>query len=270
LLSVEGVDVYYGGVRALRDLSLEVGAGEMVALLGANGAGKTTTLRAISGLVRPRRGRILFEGKPIEHVPAQDIVRLGISHLPEGRGIFARLSVLENLRMGGYVHRRDVGRFSDDLERVFTYFPRLRERQSQLAGSLSGGEQQMLALGRALVSRPKLLMIDELSLGLAPLIVQQLFAILGAINQDGLTILLVEQYVNLALEASSRAYVLGKGQVTVSGASSQLLADAALVKSSYLGGSVTTTDAPERPVRKPRTRATASAQSSAVRAGRKQ
>jgi branched-chain amino acid transport system ATP-binding protein len=235
LLSVEGIDVYYGGVQALRGVDIAVAEGELVALVGPNGAGKSTLLQSISGLVRPRRGRIVFEGRPIGAVPPQDIVRLGVCQLPEGRGIFARLSVLENLRMGAYVHRADSRGFADAVERVFGYFPRLEERSGQLAGSLSGGEQQMLALGRALVSRPRLLMIDELSLGLAPIIVAKLFEILKQINADGLTVLLIEQYVNLALEASQRAYVINKGRIVSSGRSADLLADRELVRSAYLG-----------------------------------
>ena len=235
MLQVDGVDVYYGGVQALRGISIEVGEGEVVALVGANGAGKSTTLRAISGLVRPKRGEVRFGGRPLNDVAPQEIVRLGLSHVPEGRGIFAKLTVRENLRMGTYTHRADRLRSAEDLERVLELFPRLAERIEQRAGSLSGGEQQMLALARALVSRPRLLMVDELSLGLAPLIVQQLFGIVRDINRDGVAILLVEQYVNLALEASERAYVLGKGRVVASGKSRDLLADNELVRSSYLG-----------------------------------
>ena len=253
MLEVDGVDVYYGGVQALRGVSLEVAEGEVVALVGAHGAGKSTTLRTISGLVRPKRGQVRFDGRRIDDVAPQEIVRLGLSHVPEGRGIFAKLTVRENLRMGTYTHRSERARSIEDIDRVLEVFPRLSERIEQRAGSLSGGEQQMLALARALVSRPRLLMVDELSLGLAPLIVQQLFGIVRDINRDGVAILLVEQYVNLALEASSRAYVLGKGRVVVSGKSRDLLADNELVRSSYLGRAGQTSSNGKRSRKKVRT-----------------
>lgn len=236
MLSVESIDVFYGNIRALKGVSLEVKDGEMVALLGSNGGGKTTTLKTISGLLRPSAGNITYDGKEITSTPPQQIVGLGIAQVPEGRGIFPTLSVLENLRMGGFLHRRN-GKLKDGVERVFSFFPRLSERQNQLAGTLSGGEQQMLALGRALLSEPKVLLIDEPSLGLAPLLVQQLFENLREINrQEGTAMLLVEQFVNLALRYVSRAYVLVKGEVRMSGDSRSLLEDTDLVGASYLGG----------------------------------
>lgn len=238
MLSVDGIDVFYGNIRALTSVTLEVQDGEMVALVGSNGAGKTTTLKTISGLLRPRSGSITYDGHEIATMPPQEIVALGIAQVPEGRGIFPSLSVMENLRMGGYVQRRN-GKLREGVDRVFSFFPRLAERQSQLAGTLSGGEQQMLALGRALLSRPKVLLIDEPSLGLAPLLVQQLFDNLKEINrQEGTAMLLVEQFVNLALRYVSRAYVLVKGEVRMSGDSQSLLEETDLVGASYLGGDV--------------------------------
>ena len=236
LLTGDGIDVLYGHIRALRDVSLRVEPGEVVALVGSNGAGKTTTLRTISALLTPIRGEIHFDGKRIDHMAPEDVVALGIAHLPEGRGIFPSLSVEENLRMGFYTRRSDRSAWSTNSERVTTLFPRLRERGGQPAGTLSGGEQQMLALARALIIQPRLLMVDELSLGLAPVVVQQLFTTLREINEQGTTVLLVEQYVNLALKVASRAYVLEKGHVRLEGSAADLLADGELVRSSYLGG----------------------------------
>lgn len=236
MLSVEGVDVFYGNIQAIRQVSLEVRDGEMVSLIGPNGAGKTTTLKTISGLLRPTAGSVSFEDQPIDKIAAQKIVELGVAQVPEGRGLFPGLSVLENLRMGHFVRRRD-GNLKEGLDLVFEHFPRLAERRSQLAGTLSGGEQQMMVMGRALLSRPKLLLVDEPSLGLAPVIVQQLFHILADINKrEGMAMLLVEQFVQLALRYTSRAYVLAKGEVTLVGDSAELLRNTDLVSASYMGG----------------------------------
>jgi branched-chain amino acid transport system ATP-binding protein len=235
LLHVNSIDVFYGQVQALRAVSLHVGRGEMVALIGANGAGKTTTLRAISGLVAPRSGSIGFAGAAIDGLPAHEVVRVGINHLPEGRDLFPTLSVVDNLRMGYWPRRHDRTGLRPAMDHVMDLFPRLRERSHQAAGTLSGGEQQMLGVARALMSAPKLLLVDELSLGLAPLVVQQLFEVLAAVNATGTAVLLVEQFVHMALEHTHRAYVLTKGEVVAAGPSRDLLADPALVES-YLGG----------------------------------
>jgi branched-chain amino acid transport system ATP-binding protein len=235
LLEVEDIDVYYGQIQALRGVSLHIAAGEMVALIGANGAGKTTTLRTISGLLAPRRGAISFEGRRIDGLPAQEVVRRGLTHLPEGRELFPSLTVAENLRMGYWTKRSEKAGLRPALDHVMDMFPRLRERASQAAGTLSGGEQQMLGVARALMSSPRLLVVDELSLGLAPLIVAQLFEVLRAVNGEGTAILLVEQFVHMALQNTHRAYVLAKGAVVTSGPSADLLRDPALVES-YLGG----------------------------------
>jgi len=242
LLEVEAIDVFYGQIQALRHVSLYVAQGEMVALVGANGAGKTTTLRTISGLLSPRRGKISFEGRSIQGQPAQEVVKRGITHLPEGRDLFPSLSVAENLRMGYWPRRSDGHGLRPAMDHVMDLFPRLRERSAQAAGTLSGGEQQMLGVARALMSSPKLLIVDELSLGLAPLIVAQLFDVLKAVNREGTAVLLVEQFVHMALGNTDRAYVLTKGEVVASGASAALLKDPALVES-YLGGEVEPTAA---------------------------
>jgi branched-chain amino acid transport system ATP-binding protein len=238
LLQISDVSVSYGAVQAVRELSLEVREGEMVALLGANGAGKTTTLRTVSGLLRPTAGTISFAGRCIDGMPAHQVVGLGIAHVPEGRELFPSLTVLENLRLGYWSRRRGVGDYQERLDWVMGHFPRLRERAAQAAGSLSGGEQQMLVMGRALMSSPRLLLADELSLGLAPMIVEQLFEILRGINEEGTAVLLVEQFVHLALEHTHRAYVLAKGRVTLARASADLKDDPDLV-ASYLGGQQT-------------------------------
>src|ERR671932_1692788 len=231
LLELRDVEARYGQIRALHGVSLRVDAGEIVSVLGANGAGKTTTLRAISGTVR-RGGEIVLAGEPLRRRAPEAIARLGVAHVPEGRGTFAELSVWENLRLGAYARR---GPLDEDAERVFAFFPRLRERRDQQAGTLSGGEQQMLALGRAMMARPRLLLLDEPSLGLAPLVVQEIFEALRRMNeQDGLTVLVVEQNANLALDASARAYVLESGRVAVAGSSDELRKDES-VRRSYLG-----------------------------------
>jgi branched-chain amino acid transport system ATP-binding protein len=235
LLEIEAIDVFYGPIQALRGVSMHVAAGEMVALVGANGAGKTTTLRTISGLLVPRRGSISFEGRPVEGLPAQEVVRRGITHLPEGRELFPSLSVLENLRMGYWPKRSDKAGLRPAVDRAMDLFPRLRERSGQAAGTLSGGEQQMLGVARALMSSPRMLVVDELSLGLAPMVVSQLFDVLRQINRDGTAVLLVEQFVHMALQNTHRAYVLAKGSVVANGPSDDMLRDPALVES-YLGG----------------------------------
>lgn len=234
LLEVKEINVFYGAIQALRGISLHVEEGEMVALVGANGAGKTTTLRTISGLLPPTTGSITFDGESIAGLPAFDVVDRGIAHLPEGRELFSGLSVLENLRLGYWAKRKDKSKLQSQLDVVMDHFPRLRERSGQAAGTLSGGEQQMLGVARALMSSPRLLIVDELSLGLAPMIVSQLFEILDEVNREGTSVLLVEQFVHLALEHTKRAYVLQKGDVVLEGTSSELLADPSLV-ASYLG-----------------------------------
>jgi branched-chain amino acid transport system ATP-binding protein len=258
LLEVNGIDVFYGHIQALRNVSLRVDEGEFVALIGANGAGKTTTLRTISGLLRPLSGTITIDGKRVDKMRPEQIVGLGVSHLPEGRGMFPSLTVEENLKMGYYTKRSDRKKWKAGVERVTALFPRLKERWSQAAGTMSGGEQQMLALGRALLPGPRLLMVDELSLGLAPVVVQQLFQLLQEINRDGTTILLVEQYVNQALRIAHRAYVLEKGSVTIEGNAKQLLESSDLVQASYMGGHAHAPDGngskKPAPARKKRTR----------------
>jgi branched-chain amino acid transport system ATP-binding protein len=230
LLQLDRVEARYGPVKALHGISLEVGEGELVAVLGANGAGKTTTLRAVSGTVR-RSGDVLFAGSKLPRRP-DAAARAGIAHVPEGRGTFSELSVWENLRLGAYARRGGV---KEDAQRVFSYFPRLEERKSQQAGTLSGGEQQMLALGRAMMARPKLVLLDEPSLGLAPMLVKEIFVVLDKLRTDeGMSILVVEQNANLALAHAARAYVLEVGNVVVSGASEELRADES-VRRSYLG-----------------------------------
>ena len=234
VLGLSGVEVAYGSIVALRDLSFEVAEGEIVTLLGANGAGKTTTLRAISGLHPPRRGTVTFDGRQIERLAAHEVAGLGIGHVPEGRRIFPRMTVLENLEMGAYSRR---GGIRDDLRRVYALFPLLEERQRQHGGTLSGGEQQMLAIGRALMNRPRLLLLDEPSMGLAPLIVQQIFAIISEIRTLGTTILLVEQNASQALRLADRGYVMENGSIVFSDRAEVLLADER-VRAAYLGEGV--------------------------------
>ena len=236
LLEVNDLVVHYGPIQALRDVSFRVAAGEMVALVGANGAGKTTTLRAVSGLLAPTSGRIELNGERIDGLPAHKIVAHGVAHLPEGRELFGGMTVLENLRLGAWANGSDDATTSERLDEMFSLFPRLRERASQAAGTLSGGEQQMLGVARALMSSPRLLLIDELSLGLAPKVVAQLFEILAEVNQRGTAVLIVEQFVHMALRHTDRAYVLAKGQVVMDGPSDELLVDAGLVET-YLGQS---------------------------------
>jgi branched-chain amino acid transport system ATP-binding protein len=233
LLELKGVDALYGRVRALRGVTINVDQGEVVALIGSNGAGKTTTLRTISGLMHPPSGSIRFDGKDISRMPAHDIVGLGICQSPEGRRLFPRMQVIDNLRMGAFL-RNDSAGIQKDMERVFELFPRLKERTTQLAGTLSGGEQQMLAIGRALMSKPKLLMLDEPSLGLAPILVETIFQIVREINAQGIPILLVEQNAHKALEVAHRAYVLETGSIVQSGSGKELL-DSPDVQRAYLG-----------------------------------
>ena len=232
MLRLDALDVYYGEIHALRGVALEVREREIVALLGNNGAGKSTTLKAVSGLLRPRRGTISFENTPLTGVAAHDIVARGIAHVPEGRRIFNRLTVRENLTMGAYL--RHDGRVAGDLDRVFDLFPRLKERISQVAGTLSGGEQQMLAIGRALMANPRLLLLDEPSMGLAPVLVEQIFATIDSINRQGTTILLVEQNAAMALSIAHRGYVLETGVIVLTGSAAEL-ADNADVRRAYLG-----------------------------------
>jgi branched-chain amino acid transport system ATP-binding protein len=239
LLELHDVEVFYGRIQAINGLSFTVGEGEVVTLIGANGAGKTTTLKAISGVRPVAGGKVLFDGRDITHLAPHKRVELGICQAPEGRGIFPGMSVLENLEMGCYT-RRDAGQTrQQDLERVFTLFPRLAERQVQMGGTLSGGEQQMLAIGRALMARPRLLLLDEPSMGLAPMLIAQIFTIITEINEQGTTILLVEQNAAQALSRAHRAYVLETGRIVKEGGGGEMLDDEA-VQAAYLGGDVGT------------------------------
>ncbi len=234
MLTLEGVAARYGRITVLDGVSLTVGAAEFVCLIGANGAGKTTTLKTISGLVRAAAGRILFDGQEIQGLPPQEILRRGIAHCPEGRRVFPHMTVWENLEMGAYV-RSDTGQVAADLERVFTHFPILAERHRQAAGTLSGGEQQMLAIGRALMARPRLILFDEPSLGLAPTLVEAVFQIIVGIQREGTTVLMVEQNAWMALQIATRAYVMETGRITLEGPARALL-DNERVKRAYLGG----------------------------------
>ena len=233
MLNLTDVASYYGNIQALKGVSLRIGQGEIVTLIGANGAGKTTTLMSISGVVQPKQGKIVFLGEDITRLSTERIVSLGITQVPEGRMIFPRLTVRENLLMGAYL-RKDKAGIREDEEHAYTLFPVLRERRTQMGGTLSGGEQQMLAIGRALLARPKLLLLDEPSLGLAPLVVENIFEIIKQINKDGVTVLLVEQNAQMALQIAHRGYVLETGRVTLEGPASDLLNDPK-VRSAYLG-----------------------------------
>ncbi len=233
VLALEDVRTSYGSIEALKGISLEVREGEIVTLLGSNGAGKSTTLRSINGLVRPRSGRIVFRGKEITNAPAHEIVRDGIAQSPEGRKLFPRMTVLENLEMGAF-QRSDRGGMAEDMERVFTLFPRLAERKNQKAGTLSGGEQQMCAIGRALMARPKLLMLDEPSMGLAPIFVERIFETIVEVNKQGTSILLVEQNALMALEVAGRGYVLETGHIALAD-DAKALAQNEQVRKTYLG-----------------------------------
>ena len=232
MLKVKDLQVYYGAIHAIKGVSFEVGEGEIVALIGANGAGKSTILKTVSGLMHPRSGSIEFMGENIAHAEAYKLLRHGLAHVPEGRRIFLQMTVQENLEMGAYI-MKDVSKA--DLDMVFNYFPRLKERRKQIAGTLSGGEQQLLAMSRALMSHPKLMMLDEPSMGLAPILVDQIFDIVKQLHKDGTTILLVEQNASKALQIADRAYVLETGSVTLSGTGAEL-AQSDEVKKAYLGG----------------------------------
>lgn len=234
MLELKELDLFYGNIQAVKALSLEVRQGELVALLGANGAGKTSTLRAISGMIKPRGGRILFQNQDLSRISPHQIVGLGLAHCPEGRGIFARISVLENLKIGAY-RFNDQAQIRQDLEWVYGLFPILAERRKQIAGTLSGGEQQMLAIGRTLMSRPKLMLMDEPSMGLAPLLVKEIFDIIKEINREGTTILLVEQNAHMALSIAHRAYVLETGKIVLEGPAEDLARNEQ-VRKAYLGG----------------------------------
>lgn len=234
MLQVKEIDVYYGAIHALKKMSLEVEEGSIVTLIGANGAGKTTTLKTISGILRPKTGAVSFKGEDISKVAPEKIVGMGISQVPEGRRVFPTMSVMENLEMGAYL-RNDKKGIADDLKTVFERFPRLDERKRQMAGTLSGGEQQMLAIGRALMARPELLLMDEPSMGLAPLLVKEIFEIIKDINAKGTTILLVEQNANMALSIANKAYVIETGEIVLQGSANELMKSEE-VKKAYLGG----------------------------------
>ena len=234
MLTIDNLNVFYGAIHALKGISLEVKEGEIVTLIGANGAGKSTTLRTISGLLKPKEGSIKFEGKDIGGMAAQNVVKLGISLVPEGRRIFANMTVMENLELGAYL-RSDKAGIEEDMKKIFDKFPRLLERKNQISGTLSGGEQQMLAMGRALMSRPRLLLLDEPSMGLAPLLVKEIFNIIKEINESGTTILLVEQNAKMALDIADKAYVLETGRITLAGTAKELQNSEAVQKA-YLGG----------------------------------
>jgi branched-chain amino acid transport system ATP-binding protein len=234
MLKVEDLTVHYGVIEAIKGISFEINEGEVVALIGSNGAGKTTTLHAISGLLKPTNGTITFEGNEITNIPANKIVSLGLAQVPEGRRVFAEQTVMENLELGAYT-RKDPEGVKKDIDMVFTRFPILRERKDQISGTLSGGEQQMLAMGRALMAKPKLLLLDEPSMGLAPLLVKEIFSIIKDISEAGTTVLLVEQNAKMALNIADRAYVLETGKVTMTGTGKEL-ADSDEIRKAYLGG----------------------------------
>ena len=233
MLEVKDLQVFYGMIQAIKGISFEVNEGETVALIGANGAGKTTTLHTITGLLSPKKGSVVFEGKEITKVPAHKIVGLGMAHVPEGRRVFAQLSVYQNLKMGAYT-RKDKAEIDEMLETVYKRFPRLKERKNQMAGTLSGGEQQMLAMGRALMSKPKIVLLDEPSMGLSPILVNEIFDIIQSLNKAGTTVLLVEQNAKKALSIADRAYVLETGRIVQSGDAQVLLNDES-IKKAYLG-----------------------------------
>jgi len=233
MLKIVGLNVSYGAIHALHDISIHVKAGEIVTLIGANGAGKTSILRAISGLIPIKSGEVIFEGKPIHNTDAYKLSKLGIAHVPEGRRIFANMTVMENLELGAYT-RKDKSNIAKDYDMVFEKFPRLKERIKQMAGTLSGGEQQMLAMGRALMVRPRILLLDEPSMGLAPLVVRNIFSIIQEINKSGTTILLVEQNAHMALSIANKAYVLETGKIVLEGNAKELLSNDS-IRSAYLG-----------------------------------
>lgn len=234
MLELNKINVFYGGIHALKDLSIKVNEGEVVTLIGSNGAGKTSMLKTISGIVKAKEGAIKYLDRDITNASASDIVKMGIAHVPEGRRVFANMSVMENLEMGAYI-RTDKEGIKEDYEKIFDRFPRLKERRTQMAGTLSGGEQQMLAMGRALMLRPKLILLDEPSMGLAPIMVDEIFSIIQDINKSGTTVLLVEQNANMALSIAHRAYVIQTGSIALEGNGLDLLKDEN-VKKTYLGG----------------------------------
>ncbi|MCY0388760.1 ABC transporter ATP-binding protein [Robbsia sp. Bb-Pol-6] len=233
MLSIQGLQVAYGGIQAVKGIDMEVREGELVTLIGANGAGKTTTMKAITGIQACTGGDIRYLGKSIRGVPSYELLKVGLAMVPEGRGIFARMTILENMQMGAYL-RTDTAAIASDVERMFGFFPRLKERQAQYAGTLSGGEQQMLAMARALISRPRLLLLDEPSMGLSPIMVEKIFEVVREISSEGLTVLLVEQNARLALQAANRGYVMDSGLITMSGDARQMLDDPK-VRAAYLG-----------------------------------
>ena len=233
MLEVKDLQVYYGMIQAIKGISFEVNQGEVIALIGANGAGKTTTLHTVTGLISPKSGQVLFEGKDITKTPAHKIVSMGMAHVPEGRRVFAELSVYENLRMGAYT-RKDKAEIEETLKSVYKRFPRLGVRKNQMAGTLSGGEQQMLAMGRALMSKPRIILMDEPSMGLSPIMVNEIFDIIRAVSESGTTVLLVEQNAKKALSIADRAYVLETGKIVLSGDAKELLEDDS-IKKAYLG-----------------------------------
>jgi branched-chain amino acid transport system ATP-binding protein len=233
MLSVKGLTVAYGGIRAVKGIDFRVGTGEVVALIGANGAGKTSTLKALAGVLPPAAGELVYDGQPVSGLPSHALLRRGLVLVPEGRGVFSRMTVAENLAMGAYI-RDDAAGARADTARIYDWFPRLAERRAQIAGTLSGGEQQMLALGRALMSRPRLLLLDEPSMGLAPLMVQKVFDTVRSIAAEGVTLLLVEQNARLALETSQRGYVMESGRIVMDGPSATLLGDDR-IRQAYLG-----------------------------------
>ena len=233
MLEVKNLEVYYGMIQAIKGISFEVNEGEVISLIGANGAGKTTTLHAVTGLIAPRVGQIIFEGKDITKVPGHKLVSMGIAHVPEGRRVFAQLSVYENLKLGAFT-RKDKNEIEETLQHIYARFPRLKERKNQLAGTLSGGEQQMLAMGRALMSKPRIILMDEPSMGLSPIYVNEIFNIIKEVSKAGTTVLLVEQNAKKALSIADRAYVLETGRISLSGNAADLLNDES-VKKAYLG-----------------------------------
>ena len=233
MLEVKDLEVYYGVIQAIKGISFHVDKGEVIALIGANGAGKTTTLHTVTGLISPKNGHVLFEGKDITKVPAHKIVSMGMAHVPEGRRVFAELSVYENLKMGAYT-RKDKNEIEESLKNVYKRFPRLEERKNQMAGTLSGGEQQMLAMGRALMSRPKIILMDEPSMGLSPIMVNEIFDIIRSVSESGTTVLLVEQNAKKALSIADRAYVLETAKIVLEGKAKDLLEDDS-IKKAYLG-----------------------------------
>ena len=233
MLEVNNINVYYGSIHAIKDISFEVNAGEIVTLIGANGAGKSTTLQTVSGLLRSKTGSVVFNGRPLGNIPAHKVVSMGIAHVPEGRRIFQQMTVEENIEMGAFT--RPNGEYAERAENVFRHFPRLKERRKQIAGTLSGGEQQMLAMGRAMMSKPELLMLDEPSMGLSPILVDEIFEIIKAFHESGTTILLVEQNANKSLAISDRAYVLENGKITLTGTGKELM-QSEEIKKAYLGG----------------------------------